>query len=151
LKHTRWKGPETRTASTVAVARQQGSLDAPGMFSDTSTHAPLDTHIDAQALIMFFNGRDEFVRRILGKFLENHHDTPTKLRALADERAIKDIATLAHTLKGVLGTLLLKDAKALAARTEQAAKTGSEDAYDLTLRLADAYDAIVSDLRQQLT
>ena len=106
--------------------------------------------IDWQALTAHFNGRMDFIRKLVGAVLSSHGETPAKLREAAARRDMEKLAFLAHALKGTGGNMKAWRLHGLGARTENSARGGSPDAIELAAELADAMEALIEGLKARV-
>lgn len=82
------------------------------------------------------NDKADLLGRLILSFADTYGSAATDLAWMIDAGRIEDAQRLAHTLKGVAGSLELPDVAHLAGRVEQALSAGDEDAVaDLLARL----------------
>ena len=81
---------------------------------------------DLAIALVRVNGNDVLLYKLLWMLHERHHDTMVKLQSLISANKIKDAHRLAHTLKGVAGTLAANALYDAALAVEQALKNGIE-------------------------
>ena len=94
--------------------------------------------IDWAALEQRFNGRQAFIARLVGITLDAHAGTPAKLRAAVAQMDCEEIAFIAHSLKGLGGSLFAQRVYMLGAQVEASARGGQPDVAELAGQLSDA-------------
>lgn len=102
--------------------------------------------IDWTALQRRYSGNNATVNKILTSFINNHSETPEKLRDAVLHEDTTMVRSLAHGLKGVLGYI---EASALMDLAEQAQSDEDDDAVDklqLGAQLADSIDILLDTL-----
>jgi signal transduction histidine kinase/CheY-like chemotaxis protein/HPt (histidine-containing phosphotransfer) domain-containing protein len=102
--------------------------------------------VDWDGLERRYPGRRYFVDRLVGMFLAQSADIPTRLRDLARAGACDEIAFLAHSLKGSAGNLMASPVFEQALTAEQAARSGAEAAGPQALALADIVEHLLAEL-----
>ncbi len=102
--------------------------------------------VDWVALAARFKGRQAVVSRLAGTAHRSLQPAPEQLRAAARAGDVEALASLAHSLRGSCGNLLLQDLYALASRTEAAARTGEVEAFTCALELADGVAEVLPEL-----
>ncbi|NTV12221.1 MAG: response regulator, partial [Zoogloea sp.] len=100
--------------------------------------------IDWAALLERFRGRRDFVDRVMATVRSSHGGTPDSLRMAVENADLERIGFIAHTVKGMAGTLVAPRIMELAARTEAAASEARPEASGLALELADALDGLLA-------
>jgi len=113
--------------------------------------AMTDAVIDWPALERFFKGKQAAVDKVVAMALESNADMPARLRAAAKQGDPASLASLAHKLKGMAGSLRAPQVQALAALAEAAARQGQPDAAAQALRLAEALEALLAELARRRT
>jgi len=103
--------------------------------------------VDWTTILAENHGRAEFVGKLTRAALKNYGDAPQTLRALREAGDLEALFGYAHVLKGMMGALHAPGVRALAARTEVAAREGRADALGLSLELADGMELFIADLR----
>jgi PAS domain S-box-containing protein len=116
--------------STVVQAETRRS-EAMGIEFDDE-----DSPIDRAALMATFNARHDFINRLLDLTLKNYADTPARLREAVQAGDFSVIASIAHTLKSVAGSIKAGRVYELACQTENAIQSNADDAAMLTEVLA---------------
>lgn len=106
--------------------------------------------IDWTALSERFNGREDFIAKLIDMVLRSHAETPARLRAAAHCKELALIAQMAHGLKSTTGNLEASMLHELAKATEQAAKDDDHAACTLAERLADGVDALLTELKRRV-
>ena len=108
------------------------------------------TVLDIERLRSVFPDRESVVIRVLGVAASNYASTPDRLRALADEGNLREIVSLAHSLKGFAGTVFAKNLFAAAKEAETAARGGDPAAAGITLEMARHLEAVLREIRRYL-
>ena len=98
--------------------------------------------LDVAAGLRYLGGRMASYQRMLGKFAASHGRDADTLRTRLAEGALEDVQHLAHSLKGVAGTLGMPRVRACAAGLEVAARDGATPPE--LARLAEALDVELS-------
>ena len=93
----RWL-PANDTQAMVGHAQP----DSVGLDVDTR---PAEQTLDTEQGLKYFAGNQVLYEKMLGKFLELHHDDVRVLNTLLDEDRIDDAERLAHTLKSIAATI----------------------------------------------
>ena len=88
--------------------------------SDGRNRRPPQIHslIDREAGLAHLEGNLELYRELLRNFLANHIDSPARIEAAMDRGDAASAERIAHTLKGLSGTIGAEDLGAKAARLE---------------------------------
>lgn len=73
------------------------------------------------------NDNAELLHHLLLSFAKRYHDAPKKLREFIDTKNFTEIEHLAHSLKGVAGTLAAQELKEAAAALENAVRNNRYD------------------------
>lgn len=102
--------------------------------------------IDWAALSERFGGRQAFIDKLIATVLGSHGDTPAKLRQAAAGQDLAALAFIAHSLKGLGGSLEAQGLRALAKETEAAARAGREEAFKFAGDLADMQESLLAEL-----
>jgi HPt (histidine-containing phosphotransfer) domain-containing protein len=105
---------------------------------DAGSSAP--EAIDWLGLERRFPERGPFIDRLAETFLKAHGQTPARLREAASGNDRETIVFLAHSLKGVAGSLLAPRLLAQSRDIEEAGGQESADLGRLALALADVLD-----------
>ena len=131
-----------RQAVPVTAAPQEGAEGVEAL-------AGIDG-LDVAAGLRYLGGRMASYRRMLGKFAESHALDADTLRAHLAAGALEDMQHLAHSLKGVSGTLGMARVRAAAAGLEMAVREGAlqEELARLTNVLEGELLSIASALRR---
>lgn len=106
--------------------------------------------IDWKALEARFPGKADFIRRLLGVFIQSQTPTVAALRAAANAGDIDAIAPIAHPLKSSSGNIMANGLMALALRTEQASRQSQPEALPLAEELAAALEATLAEVARRL-
>jgi PAS domain S-box-containing protein len=107
-----------------------------------------DQVIDWPALRRRFQGRDAFIRKLMGIALSSHKDTPEKLRQAAQAGDINQVNFIAHSLKGISGHLEAHGLHQLSKQVEKYAKDKHTDATSTAIELAAALDKVLAILAE---
>lgn len=142
---------ETRVAAAAAA---RPPVQAELVLDPDPPVAPVDGRasdavlavVDWPALGQFFKGKTTAVERVVAMALANNGEAPAQLRELAGRGDLPALASLAHKLKGMGGSLRAPQVHALAAKTEASARAGQADAVELALQLAAAMEALLAEL-----
>ncbi len=102
--------------------------------------------IDWAALEQRFNGRQDFIDKLVSTTLASHATTPAKLREAAGRADLDAVAFIAHSLKGLGGNLFARQVNELGARTETRARSGEPGAAALGAQLADTLEMLLAAL-----
>ncbi|NWG39557.1 MAG: response regulator [Hydrogenophilaceae bacterium] len=102
--------------------------------------------IDWTALTRRYQGRSDFVVRLLGVARTSLSSTPDKLRNAIRQNDLDEIRFIAHSLKGSSGNLEAAKLMELARETELSARLGTTDAYKLAEELARLVEALLVEL-----
>jgi PAS domain S-box-containing protein len=127
--------------------------DSQAGADEKATSGPVEpagavTAIDWPKLEQRYVARPEFLAGLLDKALSNFADRPGKIRAAAREP--RQLADLAHALKGTAGFLFAEDVVLQARRAEQAALDGSPDAAAAAAEgLAAALETMLAEIRER--
>lgn len=117
-KIVKWAKPtSTSGASDTKVSDQP----APDAEEDTG----VDGFSDIAARLMI---PEEVVRKLMTKFVEDYADAPVRINALIADEKLTEAEHLAHSIKGVSGSLGLVDISQQAGALEDALKNGTFDA-----------------------
>jgi len=109
------------------------------------------SQIDWAALNARFKGHAGFIEKLLHLVLENHAQTPAKLRQAALEGDAAALAFLIHNLKGLTGNLVAPALFALTKEAEAAARAAGAENSPEALKLAcAATDKLVNQLEALL-
>ncbi|MBL8470445.1 MAG: PAS domain S-box protein [Rhodocyclaceae bacterium] len=125
------------------------AADAQQAMPGGASTAPVET-FDYVALCERYHGKSEFVRTLLRRFVESQTATPGRLRQAAAEQALADIASMAHSLKGMTGALMAASAQTLAARADVAARRHQPDAPACAEQLASALETLIAGISSHL-
>jgi CheY-like chemotaxis protein/HPt (histidine-containing phosphotransfer) domain-containing protein/anti-sigma regulatory factor (Ser/Thr protein kinase) len=102
--------------------------------------------IDWPRLLQSLNGRWDFIRKLAGSLLQHYAETATELRQAAQRGDREKLALVAHTLKGIAGTLHASRLRDLALASETALRSGADIAPEQIEKLALATDALLGEL-----
>ncbi|MBI4740487.1 MAG: MASE1 domain-containing protein [Betaproteobacteria bacterium] len=119
-------------APAGAVAAGFSSDSSSGSSSDASSGSLPDPlsgpPVDWAALDERFDGRRDFIDKLLEMVCQQHAETPEKLRAAIRGGDRESIAFVAHQIKGSTGSIKAVRAHEAARQAENSARTGGEDA-----------------------
>lgn len=138
-KHARFGTSKKTSNAGAGLAGNTSEIAEPDV---TASHAL----IDMPALLARYGNRQAFVDKLIRMTLTSQQETSMKLRHAADARDGESIRFLAHSLKGVAGNLAAEQLHELALRTEQVAKNGEEQVYELAEALASATATLIAEL-----
>jgi len=105
--------------------------------------------IDLPALLQRYEGKQDFVDRLLTTAWRSNLETAEKLRMAAEAKDMEGLAFLAHTLKGMSGNLVLNELFMLAKEAELAARGERDDAILLAGDLADKVDRLLNEIAER--
>jgi len=97
-----------------------------------------------------FSDDPAFMKDLLGVVVASNAEVPTALRNAARAGDFEQVALLAHRTKGMAGDLVAPACHAIASEVEAAARTRHPQAADLTLRLADALEAVLAEAQARI-
>jgi CheY-like chemotaxis protein len=147
--------PVTLDALVATLLRHARTKHPPNPPSSSSSPlAPSTRILNSSALRTRYDNREEFLKRLAAAVLTSHRQTPAELREAATLLSpdLPRLATLAHTLKGTAGNLMVPEIQILAAHVEQAAKSGSPStAHPSAEHLADLIEKLLLDLDEFLS
>lgn len=104
------------------------------------------TFIDFAELLARVENDRELMRDLLAIFKEEFPRHYQALRAAVESRDAKQVASEAHTLKGMLANLAAREAAEVAARLEQLGRNGETERFQESIA---AFDNIAEELLQQ--
>jgi PAS domain S-box-containing protein len=151
---------EELVAAILRHVRQRPRLPAPAAGAAVSAPArpepvpepvpgAVDAIIDWARLEARFQGKREFVDKLIKTAVDNQAGSPAKLRMAAAGRDYKTLAFTAHSLKGTGGILMADELHALAARAETSAREEGADALELAEQLAQAVERLLAILARR--
>lgn len=105
-----------------------------------------DSPIDWAALSARFKNRQSFIDEIIATALASHNQTPEKLRDAAIRNDSREMAFLAHTVKGLAGNLAANRLQDLAQKAEASARDNRSDTPILVRELAEQMTAVLAEL-----
>jgi HPt (histidine-containing phosphotransfer) domain-containing protein len=147
LRHARSRSASTGAAEPLPAANP---VPLPAAPAEPLSAASGTDVIDWAKLEARFRGKREFVDRLVNTAMSSHADSPAKLRALAEAGDFKDLAFIAHALKGAGGNLMAAELHELAARTEQSAKAGESQSRGLAEQLALAVERMLAAMAERI-
>jgi len=109
--------------------------------------SPQGRLFDWNALLEKLGGDQVFVRTLLGIALRSSQSLPDELRNASAQADFAALARIAHKVKGTAGDLVAEGLRDRARDTELAARESNPVAVVLGLQLADALDALLTELR----
>ena len=130
--------PVTVTSHKESLTLTASESDSPGTCIE----------IDWDALLRRYDGRNSFVRTLLETVLEDHQtESVETLNAAIAAHDHDQIRFVAHSLKGLGGSIEAHDFQLLAQRTEQAAKFGDGTAsFELAMQLANRLNGLLTEI-----
>lgn len=129
------------------VAPPEVSGDIPPSQQDSCMALSVLCGFDTAAGIARVGGKEDYYRRLLGKFAVNQADSAAQLRAAVHQGDQELAVRTAHSLKGAAGALGIATLQSVAGELEAALKQGFDDVNDslygkLSECLDDAIDQI---------
>lgn len=121
----------------------------PALSAESELSAPPTVLLDWVALTARYNGRSAFVERLLETFLRTHVDSPQRLRELVRAGELDEAKLIAHSMKGIAGSLEAGPLAQAAALADLAARDKRPDAPQRLLALAEALEAMLVLLRER--
>ena len=118
---------------------------------DESSTAPNPTRrdiVDWDALFASAKGRKTFVQQLVSAALSSRADVTNKLRKAAEISDYEAIASLAHNLTGMAGSLHARRLNLIGIQTEDAARETLPEAPVLACKLARMADEMLDELRR---
>lgn len=103
--------------------------------------------IDTDGLNERYGHREAFIRKLLTLVLDSHKETAARLKTAAEENNIEDIAFLAHSMKGVAGSILANAVADFAKATEAASRTDDSDAVEMAVDLSGMVSDMLDEVR----
>jgi two-component system sensor histidine kinase/response regulator len=150
VKLLKWIKPRQagEAAEPVAVAVKQSAGEQP--MDKTPDGLPEIPGLDTALGLKRVMGKKAFYLDMLRKFIENRGEAPREIRQHLEDGEYETAERLAHTAKGVSGSIGATEIQELAARVEKAIKEGREraDIEAVLVLYAEAHDALVSRLRE---
>ena len=101
--------------------------------------------IDVSAGLRYTGGDAAFYLEILRRFRDTYTQAATEIRRLWDTQALKDAHRLAHSIKGVAGTIGAKELQQAAERVEAGFRTGERNPMQSNLATFETCLCIVTD------
>jgi HPt (histidine-containing phosphotransfer) domain-containing protein len=108
-----------------------------------------DPVIDMFALHKRFQGREDFIRKLMDIAINSYQETPEKLRQAVQAGDIEQLQFIAHSLKGVSGNLEARVLNRLALQVESYAKQGHAQTGYRAIELASALEDVLTVLTQE--
>ncbi|HNA29052.1 MAG TPA: PAS domain S-box protein [Thiobacillaceae bacterium] len=152
LRHV---SPRPDGAPVPAAEGEEGGEAAPApvdlaLSTEAAAREDSGEVIDWTRLEARFNGKRDFVEKLLRTAASSQAESPAKLRAAAQAGNQGDMAFIAHALKGMGGNLMADELRELAARTEAAARAGEAQSTELAEELALAVERLLAALAARL-
>jgi HPt (histidine-containing phosphotransfer) domain-containing protein len=125
----------------------------PTHFTSDSTDMskpPEIPYIDWEALQARFPGKQAFVERLLRTLVVSDEQTPGRIRAAVHAGDFDAARKLAHSIKGMAGTIMAADLMSQAADAECHAAENLPDADVRLIELAGAVDTLIAGLKAHL-
>lgn len=138
------KAPELN-ANSIPVLQSQTS-PAPPPLKELGSGPTDPAVIDWAGLTERFNGRQTFIDKLVKTTLANIRDKAMLLRVTAARGDFVQLAFIAHGLKGTGGNMQASRVSALGAQTEDAARAGAPEAFELAETLANAVEELIAAL-----
>jgi CheY-like chemotaxis protein len=104
--------------------------------------------VDWDALFASAKGRKTFVQQLVSAALSSRADVTNKLRKAAEISDYEAIASLAHNLTGMAGSLHARPLNLIGIQTEDAARETLPEAPVLACKLASMADQMLDELRR---
>ncbi len=141
--------PERLVNAILGQTRKTSSatVSSPPPPVDTTQH---EGEIDWPALERRFSTRPDFLPKLLRTVLDTHAMTSDKLRQAAQAEDLDALAFLAHSIKGLAANLSAPGIRALADKTEQAAREGERSAFEQVASLDARIQALLDELAAHL-
>jgi len=102
--------------------------------------------IDWPGLRARFSDRSDFIAQLLHTVLEQHRQTPARLRAAIGAGDTATLLALSHKLAGIGGNLMAMTLASLARRTEEAVRSASPELAGWASQLADELQRVLDEL-----
>ena len=128
----------------IPMAPEFPNVRAPALDHERSDH------VDIDALLKRFRGRNEFVMRLLRTAAEANQSASTKIADAAQRRDFESLRQLAHTVKGMSGNLCATALQQRAAEVERMARAQQVEVFAEADQLAGAVDSLVASIRRLL-
>jgi signal transduction histidine kinase/HPt (histidine-containing phosphotransfer) domain-containing protein len=109
---------------------------------------PQPQAVNWAALNEQFGGRQAFIAKLVATTLRSNTPKVQALRDAAGQQDFRQLAELAHFLKGTAASIKAAPVEALAAQTENAARAGQLQAWALAPQLANAVEEMLAALAQ---
>ncbi len=105
--------------------------------------------IDKKAGIAYANGNSSLYRSILVKFLQGNQDFQERFEKALELQQLEEARRLAHTLKGLSGSIAAKELQAEAEKLEQfCAQNQTEQAKQQINKVQGYLEGVLSDIRK---
>ena len=114
------------------------------------TSLPEEREFDWNVLLAHFQGRQEFVYKLMQTCVESEGETPSVLRSAAQAQDFAILASTAHRFAGVASAVLAESLHALARKVELQARAEQADALTQAIALANAIDNFLTVVRKNL-
>ena len=102
--------------------------------------------VDWEGLMAQFQGREASVLKIAATVLYSQVGVPAQLRDLAARRDYPALARLAHSIKGMGGSIMAQRVFELGKQVDEAARLQSEAASGLAEELACVMEALLAEM-----
>jgi PAS domain S-box-containing protein len=123
---------------------------APAQAAPAPVPEPAGEQIDWAALVKRFDGRQDFIDKLLRTVRDNHADTVAKLREAIAGGDGQAVAFIAHGLKGLAGNLAAPALQAKARQVETTIRAGGRPDAPEVAELADLIGQLLRELEQRL-
>lgn len=124
--------------------------DTHPVSSDTMTEETPSDLLDWQQALDQIGGDEELLLEVLAMFMDGYEDHQKQLREAVEADRPSEVAEVAHTLKGLVGTFGALDAQQAALGLEQAAK-GEQEITSHFLAFEQAMQRLLPALQQRLS
>jgi hemerythrin-like metal-binding protein len=134
-----------QTPRVAPIVKKSAEVASSVGSSEEQENTRLDI-IDWNALLASALGRKEFVQQLVTAVLKSRADVAVKLRKAAETSDYEAIASLAHNLTGMAGSMYAGQMYRIGTQTEDAARDTLPEAQELAWKLADATDKLLDEL-----
>lgn len=135
---------------TKALPRSSEPMEQPVQTGLPAPDWPMEPELDGERASLLLGGDLAFFATILEGFIDEHHETPEKIKALINQQAMQGAAHLAHRLKGQAGNLGANLLFTAAGNLEKAIIASSSCPSTLILELETAHTRCLTTARQWL-
>ncbi|MBV5276275.1 response regulator [bacterium] len=145
-----------RTAASPECRSATAMLSNEGSVADNTLGPPDESEkiasigLNWPALIYRYNGKIQFIERLLQRAVADYREMPDRLRAIAERGDWPQGAFLAHNIKSIAGNLDADALAILATDTENALREGRADGGPRLGELADAFATMLDVIDRHL-